>query len=146
MYLRSSEVGLSSKTCETVSTFGVCTLPAARILSARQTIDELSRPPLNSANTGRSDRRRQRTASSKRVKPCSRYCSSVRYRMRLQGSSCQNGSVDSSPFEVTVTKWAGLVKTMFLKGVRSPVEVRLSAPSINSSSSSYEPMKLSNAV
>src|ERR1044071_3423473 len=97
MYLRSSDVGEPSKTCETVSTPGVCARPSFRILSERQTMEELSSPPLSSAKTGRSDLSRQHTASVNSERPCSVYCSLVLYLISLARSSLQYRSVDSFP-------------------------------------------------
>src|SRR5215203_6037157 len=111
MYLRSSEVGHSSKTWDTVST------PELPILSERHTIKELSRPPLSSANTGRSDRNLQRTASLNAARACSLYSSSVRYRIFLQGSSFQKRCVETCPCDVTLNTCAGFVAVIFVNGV-----------------------------
>src|SRR5881396_1366884 len=52
-------------------------------MSATQTIDEESLPPLSSARTGRSERSLRCTALAKTVRKCSSYSASRRYRIHF---------------------------------------------------------------
>ena len=72
-----------------VSRRGVSAAPRAMTVSAMQTIDEESLPPLSSARTGLSERSLRWTAFAKTVRKCSSYSASVRWRIFVPGSKSQ---------------------------------------------------------
>src|SRR6185503_16476613 len=116
MNFRSSDLADSSNTAETVSRLLACTEPRFITSSATQTTDEESRPPLKSAQTGPSTRRRVRTASENRSTKCSSYSRSVWYRISLLGSSPQNLLHETFPLR-RIAKCAGGTAWIFLYGV-----------------------------